>query len=386
MEYRMIDQFDDIRPYFDHEVNPVLNRLISNPEILKALQAFQFKNYPKFLNPLLKLLIQKRLKHQFSQITSIQAFEDQMHEYLKVIVKNTTSLLNWINLDNLDPKQSYLFLTTHREILFDPSILNYILASNGFGTTLNAFGDNLLINSHMNDLMRLNKGFIVKRSAETRREKLYALKRLSQYITASLNADRSVWLAHREGRTKDGHDKTSSALLKMLSLANKDKSIHEVVEQLRIVPVSIAYEINPCDYLIAREMYLKETEGSYQKAFDEDVKSLVRGILEFKGRITLGFGKPISHFSDVPDIPTCLKMIDQELHKNYTLFPIHYVAYQQLYQQDITTLLKSANYSDADRKQGEQLLKERLALCDPGAEPWLLKQYANPVKNFIAVS
>ncbi|MBE8233689.1 MAG: glycerol acyltransferase, partial [Endozoicomonadaceae bacterium] len=221
------------------------------------------------------------------------------------------------------------------------------------------------------------------RSSKTRREKLENIKQLSQYIKHSIETNHSIWLAHREGRTKDGHDKTASALIKMLWMAHREKSVPELMHDLNVIPVSISYEINPCDYLIAQEMYLTKKEGAYKKKPDEDLNSMLEGVLKNKGRIIVTFGQPLHEIPYLTDLASSIQNIDQQIHQNYTLFPIHYVAYHKLYGHEIAPLFQTTHYSINDQKQGEALLNERLALCSPETESFLLAQYANPVKNFI---
>src|SRR5690606_16611962 len=183
-------------------------------------------------------------------------------------------------LENLNPQQAYLFVSNHRDIAMDPAFVNWTLYHNGCNTLRIAIGDNLLTKPYVADLMRLNKRFIVNRSAKAPREKLKAAKHLSAYIYHSIvNENHNIWIAQREGRAKDGCDKTNSAVVGMFTLARaKTTEFKDYIRSLNIVPVSISYELDPCDEAKARELYYQRTTGSYKRQKREAVNSLGLGI------------------------------------------------------------------------------------------------------------
>src|SRR5690606_21760891 len=185
-------------------------------------------------------------------------------------------------LDKLSHDKSYLFISNHRDIAMDPAFVNYMLYHAGFDTLFIAIGDNLLKRPFVNDLMRLNRSFIVKRSLKGR-ELLKSSKQLSEYIHHCIAENRNVWIAQREGRAKDGVDRTETALLKMLGMARRPEGLAEALKPLHIVPVSISYEFDPCDALKGNELYQKTELGSYQKDDQSDINSIVTGMIGYKG-------------------------------------------------------------------------------------------------------
>jgi hypothetical protein len=209
--------------------------------------------------------------------------------------------------------------------------VNWVLYHNDSNTLRIAIGDNLLTKPFVSDLMRLNKSFIVNRSAKAPREKLKAAKYLSSYIYHSIcNEHSSIWIAQREGRAKDGCDKTNSAVLGMIAL-NKPKTeeFADYIRKLRIVPVSISYELDPCDAAKARELYLQRTEGSYQKEEHEDVKSIAMGIAGNKGNVHLAFGDVLDgNYADTDELMAAL---DHQVLGNYVLHATNCIAYEMLY-------------------------------------------------------
>jgi hypothetical protein len=259
-----------------------------------------------------------------------------------------------------------LFISNHRDIALDPALLNLALYRSNIDTVEIAIGDNLLSKSWVSDLMRLNKSFIVKRGAKSKREMLNNSKNLSSYIHHTItDNNQNIWIAQREGRAKDGLDKTNSALISML-LLNKPKlqPIEEYLTQLNIVPISISYEFDPCDNHKAIELATIEETGEYQKEADEDLNSITKGLLGYKGRVHIEFGEPLTgEFSDSKAVAA---EIDRQIIKNY-----------RLYDSNITA---NAKLQDAPHDLGvlEELSKRMLNLTD-AQQRWLLTMYANPV-------
>ena len=182
---------------------------------------------------------------------------------MRKMIDTTVSGLSVSGLDQLSPDQSYVFVSNHRDIAMDPALVNWVLHLNQHQTLRVAIGDNLLTKPYVSDLMRLNKSFIVNRSATAPREKLKAAKHLSSYIHHSITEDRqNIWIAQREGRAKDGLDRTNSAVIGMLGLSKaKPVPLADHIKTLNIVPVSISYEYDPCDEAKAKELYMQQTHG-----------------------------------------------------------------------------------------------------------------------------
>ena len=381
-----MNEFDDIRPYNDDEVKDVLKRLLGNDELIRALAYFNFPyvSQSRLLGPLIRYAINCFLAYKFRHIDNVQKFQLLIEPYIIKMLKRTTTEVTWSGVDQLSKDKSYLFLSNHRDIVVDPALVNYGLYKNGYETLRVAIGDNLLMKSYVSDLMRLNKSFIVKRSIVNRREKIAALKTLSAYISHSVTTGHSVWLAHREGRAKDGNDLTDSAIIKMLQFNYRDEGLQSMLQSLNIVPVSISYELNPCDAMKAEELYVREKTGEYTKAEEEDLDNIISGIQGQKGRVHIAFGSCISA-TDIDDAGACAKAIDQQIHKNYQLYPINYAACEHLsnsgHEEYAVNHVWKSEISAKQLHAARLLLEERLSSCKKEAHPWLLKTYANPVKN-----
>ena len=324
-------QFDDIRPYHDNEVGPTLERLLSDPELTDAVTNLKFPRLTAWLGWLLRPLVKRKLGEQLAGVNTVLGFQHVVEKYMTAMIANATTEVTISGLNGLDSQQAYLFISNHRDIAMDPAFVSWSLFHNNCNTVRNAIGDNLLTKPYVSDLMRLNKSFIVNRSAKAPREKLKAARHLSAYIYHSIvNEKSSIWIAQREGRAKDGCDKTNSAVLGMISLNKpKTEAYSDYVKELRIVPVSISYEFDPCDAAKARELYQQRTQGSYQKEEHEDVKSIALGIAGQKGHVHIAFGNVLLGPYEGAD--ELVADIDQHIIDNYVLHASNCFAYEILY-------------------------------------------------------
>lgn len=377
--------FDDIRPYNDDEVKCVLKRLLHNNELIGALTYFNFPVFSqsRLLRLLMRYVMRNILSYKFKNVNSIRELQLLIEPYMAKMIGRTTTKVTWSGLSHLSKDTSYLFLSNHRDIALDPALVNYGLHRDGRDTARIAIGDNLLSKPYISDLMRLNKSFIVKRSIVNRREKITTLQTLSSYISHSVKTGHSVWIAHREGRAKDGNDFTDPAIIKMLQFNYRNKDLKQMLQSLNIVPVSISYELNPCDFMKAQELYLRNKTGEYIKTEEEDLNNIISGIQGQKGRVHVAFGDCIN--TDITNVGDCAKAIDKQIHSNYKLYPANYAAYDCLHTLGNTDyFVKHAWKNVVSEKQlhsAKQLLNERLSYCKKEAHSWLLKIYANPVKN-----
>jgi hypothetical protein len=324
-------QFDDIRPYHDAEVRPTLDRILADPELADAVARLRYPKLTQWLGWLLRPVIKKRLSQELADVNDVAGFQDVVERYMSGMLAEATTALTISGLDVLEHHQSYLFISNHRDIAMDPAFVNWSLYHNDCNTLRIAIGDNLLTKPYVSDLMRLNKSFIVNRSAKAPREKLKAAKHLSAYIHHSIvNEDSSIWIAQREGRAKDGFDKTNSAVIGMITLNKpKTQALGDYVKELRIVPVSISYELDPCDAAKARELYHQRTQGGYQKEEHEDVKSIAMGIAGQKGHVHVAFGRVLNqHYEDTDQIVADL---DRQIIENYVLHATNCIAYEILH-------------------------------------------------------
>ncbi len=271
-----MDQFHDIRPYNDQEVAKVLVNLVNNPDFIDTIIGFRFSACPKICKSPLKWLLKFVLKRQVAKIGNVHDFQMKVAAYMERMIKTTTTEVEYRGIEKLEKGMGYLFISNHRDIAMDPAFVNYGLYLNGLDTVRIAIGDNLLSRPFVSDLMRLNKSFIVKRSANGIREMMAAFSQLSHYITHSITKDHSnLWIAQKEGRAKDGVDKTDIAIIKMFYMSQKKQcSFSQAIQQLNIVPVSISYEYDPCGFDKAQELHEKSTTGNYEKAEFEDIDSI----------------------------------------------------------------------------------------------------------------
>lgn len=313
--------FDDIRPCRDDEVQSELNKIISDDLVINSILKFRYPIFSKKFGFLLKPFVKAYLKNKVSKITSIRQFQEIVSTFMKKVVDSTTDGVELVGFDKLDKNKGYLFISNHRDISLDPAFIDLALFLSGQDTVRIAIGDNLLRMPAATSLMRLNRSFIVRRSIEAPREKLKALTHLSNYIGLSIEEGVSIWIAQREGRAKDGNDKTEDAVLKMISLYGRQKKLDfkEYMGSLNIVPVSITYEYDPNDLAKAKELYEKEKNGEYKKDEFEDIDTITRGIRGYKGHVKLVAGEPISGgFESAEELSA---MIDKFVWNNYELYP-----------------------------------------------------------------
>ncbi len=368
--------FDEIRPYYDHEVNEALQKITYDPSFLKILN---------YLFPELDAV---SFSEKIKGIHSIHEFQDQfVYEALSRIIKKTSKGLYSEGFESLDKNKSYIYLTNHRDIILDSAFLNYLLFGMGFSTTEVAIGDNLLINESVASIARLNRNFIVHRNVPTKQLYDYS-HRLSSYIRYTLKEkNMSIWIAQKEGRAKEGNDKTQPGVLKMLGISSQESFV-ETYRSLNIVPVSISYEYEPCDNLKAAEIFLKESNIAYTKTRQDDRNSMISGVTEQKGRIQFSVGKVIDeeleHIKDIPNKNDQIKelalIIDRNIYLNYKLWPNNYIAFDLMTGHDAF----QSEYTSEEKANFLAYLDERITKVPGDAahlKKIMLRVYGNPVKN-----
>lgn len=322
-----LTNFEDIRPFTDEEVKLAIPRILGEPKFYQMMN-WVFPNFTE-----------DDIKGMFTDINSIEDFQLYVSgPAFKVIAQRTISGLTFSNMGRIKTDKPYLFLSNHRDIVLDSSLLNMSLLERGYPTTQIAIGDNLLKNEIIYDLVRINKNFIVHRDTNPR-EALMVSKRLSNYIRKTIIEDeKSIWIAHKEGRAKDGDDRTASALLKMLNLSNDTKSLEKGLKNLRIIPTVVSYEYDPTDIIKANELLTIQQSGTYEKDEKEDFYSMIKGITGHKGRVNIAVGKTINkELKSIKNISNrneklreLSKLIDQRMHLLYHLWPNNYIAYDWL--------------------------------------------------------
>ncbi len=373
----MTDPYADIRPYRDDEVPDVLARLLADSELHDALASFQSARLHARWPGLARWLVRRALRRQLRSVRDVQSMQMVLKTYMDAMIESTSGGFTVSGLEQLDPGRAYLFISNHRDIAMDPAFTNYALHKGGHDTVRIAIGDNLLTKPWVSDLMRLNKSFIVKRSVNGPRELLAASRQLSRYIQHSLLHDNApVWLAQREGRAKDGLDRTEPAVIKMLGMS-RDKSAQsfgEHIASLGIVPVAISYELDPCDALKANELSELANTGSYQKGEQEDVASIGRGISGQKGRVHVSFGTPLG--AEFEDADHVAQQIDRQIIDLYCLHPTNFYAYDILYAEHAPR--PEGLYSE-DGDVGEAEFRARIDALPEAQRPYALAIYANAV-------
>ena len=376
MEYN----FDDIRPYTDKEVREKIKIMVRDPAFDRVLM-YLFKNRPKV----------EMVKLQLRMIRQIKQLQGTfVYDLLRWIINKTSDGLQSTGLENLDKTKSYLFISNHRDIILDAALLNYLIFEKGMNTTQIAIGNNLLLYEWIEHAVKLNRAFIIKRNLPPR-ELLEASQKVSAFIRKSITEENlSVWIAQREGRTKDGFDKTQESVLKMLNMSNK-KSFSEGFNELNIVPVSISYEIEPCGLAKMKELIKKEHYGQ-KKTDKDDLKSMSMGMFNPKGRMRFSFGQPIEvNFDNVKtkeqqnqQIKELAEMIDNQIYANYKLWPNNYIAYDMLMPEPKF----KHKYTSHEKKVFKTMLDQAMIFIDfpiTDIQERFLKVYANPVINKMKV-
>lgn len=375
-------EFDDIRPFEPEELPEVYNRLLDNQQFQRVLSYF----YPDV--PLEKIGARMRA------CTTNLAFQNVFGNEFVTFVLNRAAKSWDMNHSAISPEHNYTFMSNHRDIVLDSAILSKLLIDADFKTTCEiAIGDNLLSLPWVKDLVRVNKSFIVKRSASFR-EMLTSSKTLSKYMHFAIQEKKeNIWIAQREGRAKDSDDRTSESILKMMSMGGEG-SIVERLTQLHIVPMTISYEYDPCDYLKAAEFQLKRDNPDWKKGPQDDIISMQTGIMGYKGHVHYHCSPCIDEYlqtldSEMPKnelYATIVRHIDREIHRHYRLFPNNYIAHDLLTGKDEQT----AHYQPADKVNFERYLSEQLEkITVPQPDIAFLREriltmYANPLRNYWA--
>ncbi len=335
--------YDDIRPYRDNEFQLVMENLLKSP-LSNLLISSVFPDVPV-----------DTVKDQLRSIKTINEFQGKViYHAIENILKNSSAGLTSSGLENLTPGAAYLFISNHRDILLDPALFNYVIYKRGLETAEIAIGDNLMQTLWVKDLARLNKSFIVKRNL-TVRELIKASKHLSAYIYNRLvENNHSIWIAQREGRAKDGNDRTQPGVLNMIGLSSKG-NLKQHFTEMNILPVSISYEYDPCDTDKVRSLYALKFFGGYTKEKNEDNLAMKKGLLGYKGKIHIHFGKLLNErIAALPDglhknelISRISGMIDREIIGNYKLQKTNRIACDILLKSEENAGFYTANDREA---------------------------------------
>jgi len=369
-----MDPFKNIRPYADAEVAEVLQSLVNNPSVLKALIGFQFPGILAKV-PLVKFFVKQKLISQIKTIHTIDDYQMIFKDLMEKVVKESIASFEVNGLEKLNKNENYLYISNHRDISLDAALLALHLHKSGFRTFNIAVGNNLMEEDWASDLFRLNKSFIIQRSGGTKKEIYSGLSLASQFIYQSIFRDNtSVWIAQKQGRAKDGVDATDPAMLKMIHLTERKlQSEASYFNSLKVVSVSISYEYDPNDKLKAKELDLLQSNSEYAKEKDEDLQSIANGIIGIKGNVSINLSEPMK-FAEADDYQIISNKITQSIISSYKLHASNYAACNLLgidFTQD--------SYSSEEIAEAEKELNLRVKPLKIGAQSKLLEQYANPV-------
>ena len=370
-----IHEFDDIRPYLPEELPAIFDKLLADSGFQEAVQTVY------------KGIGMDEFGGMMRSCRTSEEFQERLVYPVLMELLSRASLGKTTDFSLLDKNQSYTFVTNHRDIVLDSAFLDCSLVDCGFVTAEIAIGDNLLIRPWIKYLVRVNKSFIVQRSLNMR-QMLLASKKMSCYMHYTINEKHNhIWIAQREGRAKDSNDRTQESVLKMMSMGGDLRDLH-------IVPIAISYEYDPCDYLKAEEFQHKRDIAGFKKSQQDDLDNMKTGIFGYKGHI---------HYQAAPCIDSWLESlssdmgktdyfkavanhIDEEIHKNYRLYPCNYIAMDLL----SGTSSQSDHYTANDKESFETYLSGQLCkvTMDHPDKDYLrermLTMYANPAINQMA--
>lgn len=371
-----VSRFDDIRPYNDQEIPAAMQRLAKEP-LLDHISSWVFPEKPA-----------DKLRELMLAVKNIDEFQQKVIRSILIsIIEKTMSEFSYSGQEYLQPGKGILYISNHRDIVLDTALLQLVLYLNGLPTTEISFGSNLMQLPQIIDLGKSNKMFKVFRKEGNMRDLIKHSRHLSDYIRDRTGRGISMWIAQHEGRSKDGNDKTDPGLLRMLSLSGKSNAL-ENLASLNIQPLSVTYEIEPCDISKVKEEYLKSLHGSYTKDPGEDLASIVTGITQYKGKVHMSLCPPVTaedmepfaHLQQGAFFREIAALINRRIYDGYKLYGINYAACDLLSgKQEFIE-----HYTDEDLK----LLEQREILLTDQEPAWreamikMLRQlYATPVLN-----
>ncbi|MDI1254988.1 MAG: 1-acyl-sn-glycerol-3-phosphate acyltransferase [Flavobacterium sp.] len=370
-----MQKFDAIRPFYDAEINEAIQKVVHHP-MMKALMDFTFPDVDEEV-----------WKEQLKKTHSIRDFQcNFIYKSVMQVLEKTSEGLSTSGFEKLEQNTSYLFISNHRDIILDTSLINASLFDHGLVMTASAIGDNLVKKSFLLTLSKLNRNFLVLRGLPPR-ELLQASKLMAEYIAQLLlRENRSVWIAQREGRTKDGNDATHPGVLKMLAMGSDEANLMDYFKKVKIVPVSISYEYDPTDALKMPQLMAEANNEIYIKEKNEDFMTLLSGIMGQKKRIHIHVGDVLDKELDGikaefdnsnKQIQALSQAIDDSILTSYKLWPTNYIAYDILHK---TEKFKH-KYTENEKSLFERRLEMKIDENNPIQVEGFLAMYANPVVN-----
>ena len=365
-------KYEDIQPYRGERFEKAKVNLMDKKEFIGAF-AYMLTGNCASIEPMVGA-IEKAL-------VDVHSYDDFQHKvtagfFIPAILENSTTGFSVSGGDNLDKNKGYLFISNHRDIILDCTLLDYALKQKNLPLCEMAVGDNLMVNQLVEDLFRMNGGIIIKRNLPMREKYLESI-RISEYFVETVSEEnKSIWVAQKSGRSKDGRDLTQSAIIKMLYLSKKKEgcSFSELIKKCNIVPVAISYQYDPNDINKGREEVTKEhNDGKYEKKKYEDLISMVKGLRCQKGQVHVSIGNPLEGEYNTPE--EVAAAIDREIHLNYRLFDTNYLAYDVLEGGDRF----KDHYATLDRNE----FLSKFAHLSEDVRSFVLNTYANPVRMML---
>ncbi len=376
-----MNNFDDIRPYYAEEIADAMKRIASH-DLFPRISEFVFPGRDV-----------EEMRQMVANLTTVEDFQHQvMNVFNHEVIRRSIDAFSFDGLNRIEKGKAYLYVSNHRDIVLDSSLLQTVLHENQFDTTEITFGANLMQGQLIIDIGKSNKMFRVERGATPK--EFYRLSlHLSEYIRKTILEGRSVWIAQRNGRTKDGNDRTDQGIIKMFSMSGPNDKI-DTLDELHILPVSVSYEWEPCDIEKTLECYQKVLNGNYQKQAGEDIRSILSGILQPKGRVHFEICPPVDpselmafqNKTQSEYHQQVAQLIDRRICAHYKLWPNNYIAHDKLYGQ----ITYSKLYTDEQVKAFESRLAHLLDVAhtqfgddvdEDKIQDLFLAIYANPVKN-----
>ena len=373
----MVNDFDDIRPYYEEEIPAAMQRL-TDSDAFPLLASYVYPGVPL-----------EEVRQRVRGFKTVREFQsDTMYKVNEQVIERSMTAFSGSGLEHLDPHKHYLYVSNHRDIMLDASLLQYFLLKNGFDTSEITFGANLMTSPTVIDIGTSNKMFRVERPGGDIKAFYRASLHLSEYIRYVIKEKgQSVWIAQRNGRTKDGRDATDQGIIKMFCMSEQRDKIKALAE-LNIVPIAVSYEWEPCDILKVLELYQSQYTR-YVKKPGEDLNSILTGILQPKGRVHFELTEPLtaeelSAFESMTNNEyhkEVARLIDKKINKAYRLWPNNYIAHDLLYG---NTRYRSM-YTDEDYNAfiAHMAVVERYEdTCDiEQLKELFLGIYANPVEH-----
>lgn len=370
-----MSKFDHIRPFYDSEVNEAICSVVQHP-MMKALMSFAFPDVEESV-----------WAEQLKKTHSKRDFQvNFIYPAVQKVLEKSSDGLTTSGFEKLDKHTPYLYISNHRDIILDTSLINVSLYDHGLVMTASAIGDNLVQKAFLHILSRLNRNFLVQRGLSPR-ELLHSSKQMSEYIYQLLTREnRSVWIAQREGRTKDGNDTTQQGVLKMLAMASDEENLMDYFKKIKIVPVSISYEYDPTDMLKMPRLMAEANDEVYIKEKNEDFMTLISGIMGQKKRIHIEVGNVLDTELDKiaegqgnqnKQIQALAQVIDDSILSSYKLWPTNYIAYDLLNE----TNQFASHYTEKEKLLFERRLEMRIDIENKIVREGFLAMYANPVVN-----